>query len=192
MGGPRFPLAMANHLNKYFAPFRLLQAENIVTAAALTAIHEMVGFSLAEPGDGILTTRPVYGRFVLDFGNTDELAMVYADSEGVDPFSPNIVPKLQQTFDNSLAQGRAIKALLIVNPNNPVGKVFTFIPANLSDCFLYQVRVTLARRLRLCFVSVRRTRSISSVTKYTASLYTRPTNGSPPASLQFWRWIPRS
>ncbi|KAH8801375.1 pyridoxal phosphate-dependent transferase [Xylogone sp. PMI_703] len=124
MGGPRFPVAMAAHMNEYFNPFLPINPKHIITAAGLTPIHEMVALSLGDPGDGILISRPMYGRFVLDFGNTADLHIVYTDMDGVDPFSPSAVEKYQKTLDASIQAGIKVKALLIVNPHNPLGQCY--------------------------------------------------------------------
>ena len=121
MGGPRFPIAMAAHINEYFNPKLPVKPEHIVTGSGLTAIHEMVGFSLGDPGDGILVSRPVFGRFELGFGNTAGLRMVYADMRGVDSFASATVERYQVALEESERIGTNIKALLIVNPHNPLG-----------------------------------------------------------------------
>lgn len=76
VGGERFPKAMASHINHYFEPSLPILPTHLVTASALTGIHEMLGFCLGDGGDGILTIAPVYGRFELDFGNTVGMKMV--------------------------------------------------------------------------------------------------------------------
>ncbi|KAG4443653.1 hypothetical protein IFR05_000839 [Cadophora sp. M221] len=124
MGGPQFSIAMAAHMNEYFRPYTPIEPSQILTGSALTSIHEMVGMGLADPGDGILVSRPIYGRFELDFGNTAGLNIVYADNEGIDPFSPEIVHQYQRTFDRSAADGVKVKAILIVNPHNPLGRCY--------------------------------------------------------------------
>ena len=121
MGGSRFPIAMAAHLNEYFKPHTPIDAREIITASGLTAIHELIGHSLADPGDGILVSRPVYGRFELDFGNTSGLRMVYANMGTIDPFSTTVIQQYQERLDSSLLEGVNIKALMIVNPHNPLG-----------------------------------------------------------------------
>lgn len=126
MGGPRFPVAMAAHMNEYFKPHTLVDPSHILTGSALTSIHEMVGLSLADPGDGILVSRPIYGRFELDFGNTAGLNIVYTDNDGVDPFALEIVQQYQKAFDGSAANGVKVKAILIVNPHNPLGSWLLF------------------------------------------------------------------
>lgn len=121
MGGTLFPVAMAQHLNRFFNPVKPVEPNQIITASALTAIHEMVGSSLGDPGDGVLVSRPVYGRFELDFGNTNDLNIVYADSSGIDPFSSGVIPRLQSALDSYASPTGSVKALLIVNPHNPLG-----------------------------------------------------------------------
>lgn len=123
-GGQEFPLALAAHINEFFEPVTPILPEQIITASALTSIHELLGLSLADPGDGILVSRPVYGRFELDFGNTANLRMVYADMHGVDAFSPGVVIKFQERLDRAKTEGITIRALLIVNPNNPLGVAY--------------------------------------------------------------------
>jgi bifunctional pyridoxal-dependent enzyme with beta-cystathionase and maltose regulon repressor activities len=118
---------MAAHLNTHFQPHTPVQASHIFTASALTAIHEMVAFSLANTGDGVLVSRPVYGRFELDFGNTCGLSIVYADSEGIDPFSLSIVEKYQTAIDEARGRGVSVRFVLIVNPHNPLGKNYIII-----------------------------------------------------------------
>ena len=121
MGGPLFQAAMASHINDYFNPHTPVEPKEILTATGLTPIHDMVGWSLADPGEGILVSRPCYGRFELDFGNTDDLNIVYADMKGVDPFAADVVERYQVALDQSSRSGLNVKAVLIVNPHNPLG-----------------------------------------------------------------------
>ncbi|KAK5055952.1 hypothetical protein LTR84_012502 [Exophiala bonariae] len=121
MGGPLFPDAMAQHLNRFFNPVKPVESNQVISASSLTAIHEMVGSALGDPGDGILVSRPVYGRFELDFGNTNDLNIAYADCSGIDPFSLEVIPRLQSALDSYASPSGRIKALLIVNPHNPLG-----------------------------------------------------------------------
>lgn len=128
-GGPKFNIAMAAHLNEYLRPVASAKVEpaHIITASAQTAIHELLGLSLADPGDGILVSRPVYGRFELDFGNTAGLEIVYADTNHAgdgDPFAPEVVAAYQRALDNAGSAGVKVKALVIVNPHNPLGRTY--------------------------------------------------------------------
>ena len=81
----------------------------------------MLGFTLAEPGDGILASRPVYGRFELDYGVEAGVQMVYADTNTEEAFTPSVVEKYKTALEDAQGKGIQIRALLLVNPHNPVG-----------------------------------------------------------------------
>ncbi len=83
----------------------------------------MLGYSLGDPGDAILVARPIYGRFELDFGNTAGLEIVYADMASADPFEEEVVGTYEHALAEARSRGLIVKVLLIVNPNNPLGKL---------------------------------------------------------------------
>lgn len=91
----------------------------------------MLAFSLAEPGDGILVSRPVYGRFELDYGIEGRVQMVYADTEIEEAFEPGVVEKYEAALVDAKTRGVEIRAVMVVNPHNPVGVYHSF-PSCLS------------------------------------------------------------
>ncbi|ORY66546.1 1-aminocyclopropane-1-carboxylate synthase [Pseudomassariella vexata] len=123
-GGQRFPKALAQHLNECFNPYRPLDGSEIQITDAATSLHDILGWAVGDPGDGILTSRPVYGRFELDFGNKAQLQMVYADTEAETCFDVSVVSKFEEALVRSNAAGVNIRALLIVNPHNPLGRCY--------------------------------------------------------------------
>ena len=120
-GGSRFPAALAVHLNEYLKPHKPITAEHIQVTGSATPLHEILAWGLAAPGDGILTSRPVYGRFELDFGNRAEVKIVYADTHAENCFDEDVVDKFEEALARSEAEGVTIRAILIVNPHNPLG-----------------------------------------------------------------------
>lgn len=82
----------------------------------------MLGFTLAEPGDGILVSRPMYGRFELDYGVEADIKIIYADTEPEESFTPAVVRKYEVALKEAEQNGVKIRAVLIANPNNPIGK----------------------------------------------------------------------
>lgn len=120
-GGPLFSEAMAVHVNDYLKPHDPVKPEQIITTAGLTPMHNLLAHSLADPGDGFLVSRPIYGRFELDFGNVAEVKVVYADQNGIDPFEISIVDCFERKIIQSTQNGIRIRAVWIVNPNNPLG-----------------------------------------------------------------------
>lgn len=136
---------MAVHLNEYLQPCEPITADDIKVTGAATPMHEILAWGLADPGDGILTSRPVYGRFELDFGNRAQVDVVYADTDAENCFDEDVVEKFEEALVRSEAQGVKIKAILIVNPHNPLGECesahHTPLPATLLGAILLMRRL---------------------------------------------------
>lgn len=81
----------------------------------------MLGFNLAERGEGIIVSRPVYGRFELDYGVEAGVEIVYADTATDEAFTPNSIAKYEKALVEAEQRGIKIRAVLLVNPHNPVG-----------------------------------------------------------------------
>lgn len=123
-GGVELPVLLAQHLNEHFKPSRPLDGSEIRITGAATAMHEILGWAVGDPGDAIMTSKPVYGRLELDFGNKAGLKMVYADTTWQDAFDPGVVDAFEKTLADYRGDGINIRAVLIVNPNNPVGRCY--------------------------------------------------------------------
>lgn len=113
--------ALATHLNDYFNPYHPVKSEHISVAASTTALHDILAFSLAAPGEGILTSRPHYGRFDIDFGDKAGVKLVLADTDHETCFDESVVDAFEDALVKSEKEGVKIRALLIVNPHNPLG-----------------------------------------------------------------------
>ncbi|KAK2015080.1 PLP-dependent transferase [Colletotrichum eremochloae] len=93
-GGARLRAALASHLNLRSNPHAPLTIDDVQLASGATAVQSVLAFALASPGEGILTSRPVYGRFELDFGNEMGVEVVYADTAPKTCFEPDVVETL--------------------------------------------------------------------------------------------------
>ncbi|KAH7013539.1 pyridoxal phosphate-dependent transferase [Ilyonectria destructans] len=123
-GGAEFPRALATHLNEYLQPHVPITPDMIQCVGAATAMHDILAWGIADPGDGVLTSRPVYGRFELDFGNKSQTKVVYADTDAEDCFDETVMDRFEEALEKSNAEGVKVKMVLIVNPNNPLGKCY--------------------------------------------------------------------
>ncbi|EYE91065.1 pyridoxal phosphate-dependent aminotransferase [Aspergillus ruber CBS 135680] len=124
----RLPAALSTHLHEILHPHpsntTSLTPETIFVASSATALGHMLGFSIAEPGDGILVSRPVYGRFELDYGVEAGVEMVYADNDVEEGFEPGVVGAFESALRAAGERGVRIRGVLIVNPHNPVGRCY--------------------------------------------------------------------
>lgn len=75
--------------------------------------------------EGILISRPYYGRFELDFGNKADVNIVPVDTPAAKSFQPGCVDAFEDALQKSNAAGVQIKAVLIINPHNPLGTINT-------------------------------------------------------------------
>ncbi|KAJ4991688.1 ACC synthase [Stagonosporopsis vannaccii] len=123
-GGPRLPAAFATHINEYFSPHWAVGGDEVKVTAAATGLHDVLAYSLCETGEGILTSRPYYGRFEIDFGNKAGVRVVPVDTDHEECFSEDIVSAFEKKLKQSNEQGIRIRAVLVVNPHNPLGKCY--------------------------------------------------------------------
>jgi len=123
-GTKRLRQAMAKHMNKHFHPVDDIRADEILFANGVTSICEMLGFTIAEPGDGILIGQPIYQAFRGDFGTRANVNLVFAPFEGVDQFSTACVAKYEQALLKAQESGTKVRALLICHPHNPLGQCY--------------------------------------------------------------------
>ena len=67
-GSPRLRKAMARYINRLFNPSLSVDHSNLIFANGVTSLCEMLGFTICDPGDVILLSRPIYQAFKMDFG----------------------------------------------------------------------------------------------------------------------------
>ncbi|PLN75285.1 1-aminocyclopropane-1-carboxylate synthase [Aspergillus taichungensis] len=120
----RLPRALAAHLNRILAPSAPIAPEDVIVACSATALSGVLGFALAEPSDGILVSRPVYGRFELDYGIEAGVQIVYADSGPEEAFTTAVVDRYEAALHEAQQRGVTVRAVVLVNPHNPVGRCY--------------------------------------------------------------------
>ncbi|KAJ5391286.1 hypothetical protein N7509_006776 [Penicillium cosmopolitanum] len=120
----RLPGIAAAHLDKVLSTHSPINPDHVFVADSPTSLGNMLGFNLAERGEGIIVNRPVYGRFELDYGVEAGVEIVYADTATDEAFTPNSVAKYEQALIEAEKRGIKIRAVLIVNPHNPVGRCY--------------------------------------------------------------------
>ncbi|KAJ5976205.1 hypothetical protein N7481_009912 [Penicillium waksmanii] len=117
----RLPGIAAAHLDKVLSTHSPINPEHVFVADSPTSLGNILGFNLAERGEGIIVNRPVYGRFELDYGVEAGVEIVYADTTTDEAFTPNSVAKYEQALIEAEQRSIKIRAVLLVNPHNPVG-----------------------------------------------------------------------
>ncbi|TQV92128.1 aspartate aminotransferase [Cordyceps javanica] len=120
----RFPKALAAHLTEYLHPCLPIEPAHIRSTSSCTALHDMLAWAVADPGDAILLNRPIYGRFELDFTNREQVKILYADTDAETCLTVGAIQKYEEALADAAASGTKVRAILIVNPNNPLGQCY--------------------------------------------------------------------
>ena len=65
---PGLRKAIAKHMTRYFNAIHPVDPEHLLVANGVTSLCEMLGFTLFDPGNGLLLPQPIYQAFPIDFG----------------------------------------------------------------------------------------------------------------------------
>lgn len=131
MGAPNFREALAKKCGRFMGRTLNPNTEMVVTIGSTEAMVDTI-FALTNPGDKIIMFSPYFENY--------RAQAVMADCEPI--FVPLVPPTFQfdaNVLEDAFKQGA--KAILICNPSNPSGKVFTMEELKLiADlCIKYDV-----------------------------------------------------
>lgn len=140
--------ALAEHLNETLKPIDELKIkpDEVVVAAGVTALLDLVAWGLTDEGDGILLARPAYSGFEPDLWTRSGTKSVFVDLEGEDFFGKAAVGKHQEALDRAEKEGIKVKALILCNPHNPLGKAYVSTIINVEIEFWGLTMGTCSRR----------------------------------------------
>ncbi len=116
MGAPNFRQALARKCGRFMGRTLDPETEIVVTIGSTEAMVDTI-FALTNPGDKIAMFSPYFENY--------RAQAIFADCE------PVFIPLTPPTFDfdpNVIEDAfrTGVKAILICNPSNPSGKVFTY------------------------------------------------------------------
>jgi len=131
MGAPNFREALARKCGRFMGRSIDPNTECVVTIGSTEAMVDTI-FALTNPGDKIAMFSPYFENY--------RAQAIMADCEPI--FIPLVPPQFNfdpNVLEDAFKQG--IKAILICNPSNPSGKVFTYDELKLiADlCIKYDV-----------------------------------------------------
>ncbi|XP_060076859.1 1-aminocyclopropane-1-carboxylate synthase-like protein 1 [Ylistrum balloti] len=105
-----------------------LDPQKIVLLDGVTAVLNAVALAIADEGDAILCPIPTYGRILNDIEEVAS-ARFYkvpmfqeCDTGDAAEFRIDVIEKY---YEKAVNEGRNVKGLILCNPQNPTGKVYS-------------------------------------------------------------------
>lgn len=116
---------IAAFVNEEFRPHSPVEETHInVCNGAGSAVSNLC-FCMGEPGEGILVGRPLYVGFFDDIEYHAKTKAVLVPVGDDDPVGPDAVKHYETALLESEKNGTKIRALLLSNPHNPLGRPYT-------------------------------------------------------------------
>ncbi|KAM9495770.1 1-aminocyclopropane-1-carboxylate synthase-like protein 1 isoform 1-T3 [Clarias gariepinus] len=121
---------VAKFLSEHCHAPKPLRADNVVVMNGCSSIFSAIAAVLCDPEDAILIPTPFYGAITedLDLYSSVKLYCVPLESEpsqNDDRQFHLTAEKLEHALQKAKEEGVNIKAVILVNPHNPLGEIYT-------------------------------------------------------------------
>lgn len=127
-GSPELLSAVAGFMNRHMKAKIPLGAGNILAANGVTTLLNSLAFTIADAGDAVLLPTPSYGMFSHDLCSRNELRLVSVpcDDLGDERFihSGEGHCPLVRRLEKALKHEKKAAAVLLANPENPLGRAY--------------------------------------------------------------------
>lgn len=129
--------------NLYNAAEGPLTIDHFIAGSGVTSLISQFFRVVGNPGDGVLVTEPYYGAFDRDVNDINDVLCVGVRMEppatlnsgsggdgGIHKnefegnFTMKEIERLEEAFKKSESGGRKIKAVILCNPHNPLGRCY--------------------------------------------------------------------
>ncbi|UKZ81464.1 hypothetical protein TrVFT333_009236 [Trichoderma virens FT-333] len=131
VNGPNdLSVAVAQFINRRFAPATAIQAGDILTTNGVTSLIDMMAFNFCEPGEAVMVLTPTYLMVPHDLCARTGVQMIPVSTESIPDqyssmYAAKVVEKLEQAYLASYRRGVGVRALIICNPCNPTGRSYS-------------------------------------------------------------------
>jgi 1-aminocyclopropane-1-carboxylate synthase len=123
-GQPAFKETLCSFLNEFVFRDCGVNPDQITVAPGCCALLHQLAYLLFEPGDSVLVPTPFYAAFLHDFLNLGKVVVVDVNSS-TEPSMSLTSAALDDAWERARTQGNPPKALLLTNPSNPLGAVYS-------------------------------------------------------------------
>ncbi|XP_051916005.1 1-aminocyclopropane-1-carboxylate synthase-like protein 1 isoform X1 [Hippocampus zosterae] len=122
--------AVAKFLTHYCRSPKLLKADNVVVMNGCSALFSCIAAVICDAKDAILIPSPFYGAITEDVQLYSDVKLFHAPLESEDGNEDGrlfhlTVSKLEEAMQRAKQQGVNIRAIILMNPHNPLAEIYT-------------------------------------------------------------------
>ncbi|XP_068458379.1 1-aminocyclopropane-1-carboxylate synthase-like protein 1 isoform X2 [Clinocottus analis] len=121
---------VAKFLTQYCCSPNPLKADNVVVMNGCSSLFSCMAAVICDPKDAILIPTPFYGIITDDLHLYSDVKLFHvpldceADGKGSRPFHLT-VGKLEEGLKRAKREGLTIRAVILMNPHNPLAEIYT-------------------------------------------------------------------
>lgn len=123
-GTTRLGKALSRFLNAHFKPHLPVLIDHLIMGGGLSPIISQLSRVLADPGDGILLAAPYYPGFDIDLLVSNNIHPVGVPIAEPDLCTLAELDHMERGLAESNANGTVVKAVILCNPHNPLGRCY--------------------------------------------------------------------
>ncbi|KAJ6031929.1 hypothetical protein N7540_002661 [Penicillium herquei] len=132
-GSSSLAKAVAGFINLHFNPSQMIGPEHIMGANGASSLLDILSFSVCDPGEAIMLATPNYGMFKHDMQSRNGIKFVDVECDLEDKYfdrfiassADALVEKYEVAYMKACEDGIRIRAILICNPCNPLGRCYS-------------------------------------------------------------------
>jgi aspartate/methionine/tyrosine aminotransferase len=125
--------AAAMFVNQYFSPNQTIEPEHIMATNGVSSLLDIITFSICDPGEAVMLATPNYGMFKHDLQSRNAVRIVDIEcdleNEDFDRFTASnaqeLIRKYEAAYKKAREENICIRAVLICNPCNPLGRCYS-------------------------------------------------------------------
>ncbi|CAL1276078.1 unnamed protein product [Larinioides sclopetarius] len=130
--------ALSTIMTEFLDTYEPVDPEDLVCVVGVTACLDILAHCLADPGEVILAPTPIYGRIYTDFMQRSQVKLwpiPIISKENEELYPVLTIDKVKKAYNDAVSQKQVVKALLLINPSNPLGDIYN--PELLLDIFSF-------------------------------------------------------
>ncbi|KGB77237.2 hypothetical protein CNBG_3075 [Cryptococcus deuterogattii R265] len=123
-GSRRINKALSGFFNEWFNPAEEVLPEQIITGVGCSAVLDQLFFNILDEGEAVLLAAPYYTGFDRDLISRGRVKLIPVHLSPEQTFGPESLELFEQVYNTVTAQGIAVRAVIVCNPQNPLGRTY--------------------------------------------------------------------